>query len=48
MCTGLRIMDDEVQEGTEEFNVMVDTVEPRVTMEPDQGTVIIADDDSKR
>ena len=47
MSTGLQIINDQVLEDTEEFNVMVDTEAPRVTVVPDQGTVIITDDDSK-
>ena len=46
-CTGLQIVDNSVLEDTEDFNIQLATLEPRVTLRPDQGSVVIIDDDSE-
>ena len=47
VCTSIRITDDNVLEDDESFLLTLTTSEPRVTLDPEQGSVLIIDDDSE-
>ena len=46
-CTSIQITDDNVLEDDESFLLTLTTSEPRVTIDPEQGSVLIMDDDSE-
>ena len=45
--TLLQIIDDNILEDIENFRLSLETTEPRVTLDPEQGTVSITDTDSR-
>ena len=47
VCTTVQITDDNVLEDDESFLLTLTTSEPRVTLDPEQGSVLIIDDDSE-
>ena len=47
VCTTVQITDDNVLEDDESFLLTLTTSEPRVTLDPEQGSVLIIDNDSE-
>ena len=46
-CTNIQITNDTVLEDNESFLLSLTTTEPRVSLNPAQGSVLIIDDDSE-
>ena len=46
-CTSVQITNDDVLENDENFNLNLDTDAPRVTLNPEEGSVLIIDGDGK-
>ena len=47
VCSPFLINNDQILEDLEDFRVVLETNDPRVTVDPSEGTVTIVDDDGE-